>query len=53
MPCIWLAAISWPGCEMTPEDRAKCGVTPSLIRFSIGVEDSADLIADLQQALGS
>ena len=39
--------------EMTPEDREKCGVTPSLIRFSIGVENPADLIADLQQALGS
>lgn len=39
--------------EMTPEDREKCGVTPSLIRFSIGVEDSRDLVTDLQQALGS
>lgn len=39
--------------EMTSEDREKCGVTPGLIRFSIGVEDSADLIGDLKQALDS
>ena len=37
--------------EMTAEDREKCGVTPSLIRFSVGVESADDLIADLQQAL--
>ena len=36
---------------MSPEDRAACGVTPGLIRFSIGVEDNRDLIADLGQAL--
>ena len=34
------------------EVRLKSGVTDSLIRLSVGVEDSEDLIADLKQALG-
>lgn len=31
------------------ETRAALGITPSLIRFSVGVEDVDDLIADLEQ----
>jgi cystathionine beta-lyase/cystathionine gamma-synthase len=27
------------------------GIPESLIRYSVGIEDTADLIADLQQAL--
>ena len=34
------------------EVRLKSGVTDSLIRLSVGVEDAEDLIADLEQALG-
>jgi cystathionine beta-lyase len=34
------------------EERIKNGLTDSLIRLSIGVEDADDLIADLEQALG-
>lgn len=37
--------------EMPAQDRADCGVTPGLIRCSIGVEDADDLLADLDQAL--
>lgn len=33
------------------EEREKTGVTDSLIRLSVGVEDIDDLIADLEQAL--
>jgi len=33
------------------EEREKSGVTDSLIRLSVGVEDIDDLIADLEQAL--
>ncbi len=33
------------------EERIKNGLTDSLIRLSIGVEDAEDLIADLEQAL--
>jgi cystathionine beta-lyase len=35
------------------EDREKAGIVDSLIRFSVGVEDINDLIADLDQALKS
>jgi len=27
------------------------GVTPGLVRISVGIEDAADIIADLDQAL--
>jgi cystathionine gamma-lyase len=33
------------------EERLKSGLVDSLIRLSVGVEDSEDLIADLEQAL--
>ena len=34
------------------EEREKTGVVDSLIRLSVGIEDVADLIADLEQAIG-
>ena len=35
-----------------PEDKRKeVGITDDLVRLSVGVEDAADLIADLEQAL--
>jgi len=34
------------------EEREKIGVTDSLIRLSVGIEDEEDLINDLKQALG-
>jgi len=30
---------------------ARMGITPDLIRISVGIEDVEDLIADLEQAL--
>ena len=33
------------------EDRLKNGLTDSLIRLSVGVEDVEDLLADLDKAL--
>ncbi|MNI42760.1 Cystathionine beta-lyase [compost metagenome] len=33
------------------EQRLKTGITPQLLRLSVGIEDADDLIADLQQAL--
>ncbi|SDG67603.1 cystathionine gamma-synthase [Winogradskyella thalassocola] len=33
------------------EEREKIGVVDSLIRLSVGIEDEADLIADLKQAI--
>ena len=35
------------------EMRQAMGLTDSLVRLSVGIEDVADLIADLEQALGS
>ena len=37
--------------EMDSDARLKEGIYDNLIRFSVGLEDTADLIADLQQAL--
>jgi cystathionine gamma-synthase len=37
--------------EMAPEDRVKLGIPDNLVRFSAGIEDTADLIADFSQAL--
>ena len=34
-----------------PEQRAALGISDTLIRLSVGVEDADDLIADLDQAL--
>jgi O-acetylhomoserine (thiol)-lyase len=38
--------------QLTAEQQVASGVTPELIRLSVGLEDPADLIADLDQALG-
>ena len=37
--------------ESTKEERAASGIPEALIRYSVGIEDSEDLIADLRQAL--
>ena len=36
--------------QLTPEEQASTGVTPDLIRLSVGLENVEDLKADLQQA---
>ena len=36
---------------LSPEERANSGITDGLIRFSVGLEGTADLIADLERAL--
>jgi cystathionine gamma-synthase len=36
---------------MAPEARARAGIDESLVRLSIGIEDGADLVRDLAQAL--
>ena len=37
--------------QMNDAERAAAGVAPDLVRFSVGLEDLKDLIADLEQAL--
>jgi cystathionine gamma-synthase len=39
--------------DLKPEQRLEMGITDSLVRLSCGIEDAGDLIADLEQALGS
>ncbi|WP_390410150.1 trans-sulfuration enzyme family protein [Lacticaseibacillus jixiensis] len=37
--------------EMSPEEQLASGITPGLLRFSVGLEDADDLQADLAQGL--
>ncbi len=37
--------------QLTDEQLIATGITPDMIRFSVGIEDSADIIADIEQAL--
>ncbi|MCO6452731.1 MAG: PLP-dependent transferase [Caldilineales bacterium] len=37
--------------DLTPEDRLALGIRDELVRFAIGIEDTDDLIADLERAL--
>ncbi len=37
--------------QLTPEEQVSAGVTPDLVRVSVGLEDINDIIADLDQAL--
>ena len=37
--------------SVPPERRQAIGLTDSMVRISAGIEDPADLIDDLQQAL--
>ena len=37
--------------QLTPEEQAKVGVTPEMIRLSVGIEHIDDILEDLGQAL--
>src|ERR1051325_7782601 len=37
--------------SVLPETRMRLGITPGLVRISVGIEDTDDIIADLDQAL--
>jgi len=37
--------------DIPPEEQLRLGITPALIRLSVGIENPDDLIADLDQAL--
>ena len=39
--------------ECTPEERAAMGIPEGLVRYSVGIEDREDLVADLAQALAA
>ncbi len=37
--------------QLTPDERAAAGAGDDVVRLSVGIEDSSDIIADLEQAL--
>ena len=37
--------------QLSPEEQLASGVTPDLIRLSVGIENVADIMADMDQAL--
>lgn len=39
--------------QMTEEEQRRAGVPPDLIRVSVGIEDTADILADFDQALAA
>lgn len=48
---LHLATMAYYDC--TPEERAELGMTDNLVRLAVGLEDAADVITDLDQALKS
>ena len=38
---------------LSPEEREEQGISDGLLRFSVGIEEKEDLIADIEQALRS
>jgi O-acetylhomoserine/O-acetylserine sulfhydrylase-like pyridoxal-dependent enzyme len=38
---------------VSDEDKAKSGITPGMVRLSIGIEEAADIIADLERGLNN
>lgn len=48
--CSYPAATSHRG--LTPAQRSALGITPGVIRLSVGIEEVADLLVDLEHALG-
>lgn len=39
--------------DLSPKQRERLGIRDSLVRLSVGIEDPADICADLAQALGN
>ena len=39
--------------QMNDDELRKCGILPELVRFSCGIENAEDLIADIDQALAA
>ena len=38
---------------VSDEDKAKSGITPGMVRLSIGIEEATDIIADLERGLNN
>ncbi|GMU94349.1 MAG: O-acetylhomoserine aminocarboxypropyltransferase [Candidatus Hydrogenedentota bacterium] len=39
--------------QLGPEEQKAAGVTPNMVRISVGLEDIEDILADIDQALGA
>ena len=39
--------------QLTDQQLIDCGVSPDLVRFSVGIENAEDIIADINQALSN
>ena len=39
--------------QLTDQQLIDCGVSPDLVRFSVGIENAEDIIADIDQALNN
>jgi cystathionine gamma-synthase/methionine-gamma-lyase len=39
--------------EVSPQHRERMGIRDSLVRLSVGIEAVEDIVADLEQALGT
>ncbi len=37
--------------SVSPEERVKLGISDSMCRLSVGIEEEEDILADLRQAL--
>jgi methionine-gamma-lyase len=44
-------AASMTHSSIPPEERSRMGITDGLVRFSVGIENIEDILADLEQAL--
>ena len=49
---IICAPVATSHAKMTGAERAELGITESLLRLSVGIEDADDIIADIDRALG-
>jgi len=39
--------------QLSEEEQRRCGITPGLVRLSVGIETIDDILADIDQALGA
>jgi len=39
--------------QLSEEEQAEAGVTPDMVRLSVGIEDPADILADLEDAIAA
>ncbi|MFP9060924.1 O-acetylhomoserine aminocarboxypropyltransferase/cysteine synthase family protein [Natrialbaceae archaeon A-chndr2] len=39
--------------QLTPDEQVDAGVTPDLVRLSVGIEDPADILADLEAGIST